>query len=407
MKTSVLKRFAALVAGGTPSVDDASFWAEDGGVNWVTIADMTRDRVVTDTDRHLTDQGLASKGLTVGPSGTLLFAMYASVGEVAVLGSGAAWNQAILGIEPRLGLADSTFVGYWLNHLRPQLSGLFRSNTQDNLNAEQVGNLPFPVVPVAAQRAIADYLDAETARIDALIEKKRRMIVLLEERFWEHVSLSTRVALSVCDNIPAPIGWRRVVLRRCFCEMAYGIGEASKQTGSIGVLAMANVGDGDVFGEPAGWVDAVDQTLLLHPGDLLFNRTNSLALVGKVGLFEGESCQLTFASYLVRLRTSPIADTRYLRFALNAPPFLSLARSTALPSIGQANLNPNRYSELRIVVPDVSVQREIARELEHERNSVRTVRLTLRAQLALLTERRQALITAAVTGELAIPGVPA
>ena len=57
-----------------------------------------------------------------------------------------------------------------------------RSNTQDNLNAEQVANLGFPVLSVGTQRAIADYLDTETSRIDTLITKKRRMIELLSER---------------------------------------------------------------------------------------------------------------------------------------------------------------------------------------------------------------------------------
>ena len=167
-------------------MDDPLMWSEEG-MRWVAIADMTRSHVVIDTERCVSDEGIAAKRLPVGKPGTLLFAMYASVGEVAVLGTTASWNQAILGIQPLPERSDARFLGYWLEHLRPTLGALTRSNTQDNLNAEQVGNLPFPILPAAHQRAIADYLDTETARIDALIEKKRRMVELMEVRFCDGI----------------------------------------------------------------------------------------------------------------------------------------------------------------------------------------------------------------------------
>src|SRR5262249_55440645 len=59
-------------------------------------------------------------------------------------------------------------------------------------NAEQVGNLPFPVLSLTAQRSIARYLDAETARIDALTEKKQRLVELLEERWSGRIELAIR-----------------------------------------------------------------------------------------------------------------------------------------------------------------------------------------------------------------------
>jgi type I restriction enzyme S subunit len=180
-----LKRIARLVAGGTPSVDEPRFWSEDSGTPWVTIGDMTGQPAVRQTERRLTEEGIASKRLPVGRRGTVLFAMYASVGTVSILDTDASWNQAILGIEPVASLAERRFLMYWLLSLRPQLERYFRSNTQDNLNAEQVGNLPYPVLSVEQQRAIADFLDAETARIDALIAKKRQLAHLLGARYKE------------------------------------------------------------------------------------------------------------------------------------------------------------------------------------------------------------------------------
>ncbi|MEJ7633096.1 MAG: restriction endonuclease subunit S, partial [Rubrobacteraceae bacterium] len=106
----------------------------------MTIGDMTWQPAVRQTERRLSEEGVASKRLPVGRKGTVLFAMYASVGAVSVLDTEASWNQAILGMTPVPSLADRRFLVYWLLSLRPRLRELFRSNTQDNLNAEQVGN---------------------------------------------------------------------------------------------------------------------------------------------------------------------------------------------------------------------------------------------------------------------------
>ena len=78
------------------------------------------------------------------------------------------------------------------------------------------------------------------------------------------------------------------------------------------------------------------------------------------------------------------------------------ARSMALPSIGQANLNPSRYTSIRIPLPPPEIQRSIAEELDLEASRIGSLSKALSKQIELLTEHRQALITAAVTGQLEV-----
>jgi type I restriction enzyme, S subunit len=179
--TTRIKRVADALAGGTPAVDDAQMWDENG-TPWVTIGDMTAEKEVERTQRAVSSDGLKAKKLPLGSPGTVLFAMYASVGATAVLGVPATWNQAILGLTGKPGLCHTQFLLYWLRFLRSELGALVRSSTQDNLNAEQVGNLPFPAAPVAIQRAIAATLDRETAAIQRLVARNREMISLVQER---------------------------------------------------------------------------------------------------------------------------------------------------------------------------------------------------------------------------------
>lgn len=307
------------------------------------------------------------------------------------------------------------FLCYWLQseYVRQFLDGATMSVTrsQQRIRPDVLTKRWLSIPSRPGQRAIAEFLDAETAHIDALIAKKVRLRNLAGSRLRARVANLTGALVTVGLNGGATSvahGWQNVRLRRCFTVMDYGIGEASKAAGRVAVLGMANVDDhGRVRGEPGGYVDRVEPRLLLRESDLLFNRTNSLAKVGKLGLVRELPQPTTFASYLVRFRTSAIADPQYLNYALNTLELLELARSSALPSIGQANLNPSRYTGLRLALPSLDEQRRIVTELDAEQHRVESLALTLERQIALLRNRRQALITAAVTGELDIPGLAA
>ncbi len=180
-RVTALKRVAVLIAGGTPSTDEPEAW-DAGGVPWVAIGDMSGTRLVEHTKRAVSVHGLRSARLIVGAPGTVLFAMYASVGAVSRLGVSACWNQAILGISGERDLALSDFLELWLQRLRPRLAELFRSNTQNNLNADQVGSLPFPILSIAEQRAIVERLRGVRGRRDRLTQRLDRQIDLLKER---------------------------------------------------------------------------------------------------------------------------------------------------------------------------------------------------------------------------------
>ena len=76
---------------------------------------------------------------------------------------------------------SNKFLAQYLNAIRAHVLQEASSNTQDNLNAEKVRQIPLVVPPADEQQAIADYLDTETARIDALIREKEGLIRLLSE----------------------------------------------------------------------------------------------------------------------------------------------------------------------------------------------------------------------------------
>jgi type I restriction enzyme S subunit len=304
-------------------------------------------------------------------------------------------------VDQRMTRSNMRWLFYLLQTLN--LDALSEDVGVPGLSREKAYEQRVPFPPPDTQRAIGDYLDRETARIDALIAAKRRMVALLEERLQGAVSKITH-ARSVAD--PAhrlPDGWKLVPLKRCLRSSVYGIGEASQPEGDYAVLGMTNVSSGEIVGTPGGFVSVVDNDLLLAPGDLLFNRTNSRELVGKVGLVRALDRPTTFASYLVRLRVNKLADAHYMNYLLNAREVLGLARNMALPSIGQANLNPTRYAAMVLPIPPVDEQRRLVSRLNALASRTADMKRLLERQVILIDEHRQALITAAVTGQLDMP----
>ena len=111
---------------------------------------------------------------------------------------------------------------------------------------------------------------------------------------------------------------------------------------------------------------------------------------------------VSFASYLVRFRCSPAVLPEFLNWLLNSAYPLAWGRAQALPAIGQANLNPNRYGYLPISLPPIEEQKEIVQYISSWTSRIDAVRTETRHTIELLGQRRSALISATTTGQLEV-----
>lgn len=277
-----------------------------------------------------------------------------------------------------------------------------------------IGNLeiPFPPDP-DEQRAITVFLDRQTAKIDALIAKKRELIAALHEK--RSAIISHAVTKGLNPDAPMkdsgiewlgeiPAGWDIIALKHALRNYEYGISASLSGTGSYRVLTMGHVQDSKLLIPEEGCLTERPSLFLQHH-DLVFNRTNSLELVGKVGIFEGvEADEISIASYLVRMQTNDRANPLYLNYLLNSGWMLAEAKSRALPSINQANLNPTRYTNIKIPLPPRTEQETIISYLDHQVGEIDAVIMTAEATIERLQEYRSALISAAVTGRIDVRG---
>jgi type I restriction enzyme S subunit len=158
---------------------------------------------------------------------------------------------------------------------------------------------------------------------------------------------------------------------------------------------MGNLRDGVVDTKELRYTDEAAISCdrdLLNRGDVLFNRTNSLELVGKAALFDFEG-RWAFASYLVRLvaRRSVVLP-EFLVALINSAPVRSRILSAATKGVSQANVNTKNLSKVQVKVPPLSVQERVVdalRELRRTEDMLSTRAKSVPAVGLLWGQRQQ------------------
>lgn len=281
---------------------------------------------------------------------------------------------------------------------------------RQSMKFSDLKRLPTLLPPLEEQAQIAEFLDSETAKIDALVVEQQRLMALMREKRQAVISHAVTKGLnphapmkaSGIDRLgDAPEHWEICSLKRAFRSVDYGISDALDVEGRVAILRMGNIENGKVTMDALKYVDTVAPALLLAPGDLLYNRTNSLDLIGKVGMFiGGDGVPVSYASYLVRLRTSDECVPGFFSYLLNTAGILGLARASAFVAIGQCNLNPTRYGQICVALPPRAEQATIAEALDAATVKMDALIAEAQRAIALLQERRTSLISAAVTGQI-------
>lgn len=193
-KVAKLKNFTKFYSGGTPNVSN-QFNYNDNGVSFVTIKDMSNNYLINKTEKHITKLGIKEKNLKILDKGTVLYSIYATVGEISELNINATINQAILALT-NLKNINKTFLKYNLLSMKDFVISLSNGNTQFNLNTEIVKNFYLTTPSFELQQKIVEILDKKCGQIDELVRIEENEIEKLKEY---KTSLITKVVTKGLD----------------------------------------------------------------------------------------------------------------------------------------------------------------------------------------------------------------
>ncbi len=288
-----------------------------------------------------------------------------------------------------------------------------QSAAQPGISVEVIENLPIPVPPEPEQEAIAAFLDRETARIDALIAEKERMLALLEEK---RATLISRVVTRGLDpnaplkpsgqewlgEIPAHWGLRRL---KYLAEVRGGLTLGKQYSGELvecPYLRVANVQDGYLKLDDILTVDVPASEVasnLLANGDVLMNEGGDIDKLGRGCVWRNEIAPCLHQNHVFAVRPHSV-DSDWLALWTSTLQAKRYFESRAKRSTNLASISGSNIKEFLVPLPPVSEQLAIQQFLAIRHTRLEALREELRDSLRLLTERRAALITAAVTGQI-------
>lgn len=423
------KRLKFLVRTASSSVDKKSY---EGGipVRLCNYTDVYRNEYIADSMEFMQ--------ATATHSEILRFGLRAN--DVIITKDSEEWNDIAVPACVAEPLTD-VVCGYHLTVLRPAgvLDGRFLMRvlqasgvrdqfwvaatgvTRYGLSQQDIRDVLIPLPPPKQQKAIAAFLDQTTRTIDALIARAERLRALLHEK---RLALICHAVTRGVGNPPRlkpsqfeiageiPAHWEALPLRRVLSRLEQGwspVAEArAAEDHEWGVLKLSAINAGQFAPEehkalPAG-VSPLPQ-YEVKVGDLLLTRSNTPNLVGDCCVVRNTRPRLMISDLIYRLRLKPtkaIADfvSYFLQSTVGRAQVVADARGS---SGSMVKVSQSHIRNWMILLPPVDEQRAIVQWLDHRTYQLSRLSIQIGSQIELFREYRQALITAAVTGQLTVP----
>jgi len=290
-----------------------------------------------------------------------------------------------------------------------------------SLGLEHFAQVTLPLPPPEEQQAIADFLDRETAKIDALIAKQEQLIATLRE---DRIATITHAVTKGLDpnaemkdsgvewlgEIPA--GWKVMQLRHTVERIEQGVSPAAHAEladDGWGVLKSGCV-NGGVFQEvqhkklPDGF--DVDTNLAVKVGDLLVCRASgSPSLVGSAAIVRTLNYRLILSDKIFRFVLGKRVLPRFLEWELNSRTYREQVTGAISGAEGLANNLPlSSLKAFSVTVPPIPEQRSIVEYLDTHCAKLDALIAKSEQMIGVLREYRSALITDAVTGKIDVRG---
>ena len=344
---------------------------------------------------------------------TLLVKDGATIGKAAYVNSvpegQAAVNSHVYVLKPSSRLHDKLLAyNLWSSWCQSQIKSLTRGSAQAGLPSSFSGEVLIPVPPTDDQVEIVEFLDESMQHIDALIEKKNELMGLLDEKRQVIIHRAVIAGFDgdrslVDTELPwpnqIPSSWslkplRAVVDRRN--EMNSPI-EETRILSVVRGKGVIRYEDRGASGNKA--TDDLEKYQIVQDGDIVANRLN--LLIGSSGIAHERG--ICSPEYIVLNPNEEEIHPKYISYIFVDNSFLKwLARHGK----GIQDLRERvYYKDLRseqIPVPPRKEQEKIVNRLEQELEHIDDLTDSLSSSIELLSEKREALITNAVTGQLAI-----
>ena len=406
-----IKWLSPVQRGASPRpIEDPKYFDDGGEYAWVRIADVSAsDGILLETTQKLSQLG-SDLSVKINP-GELFISIAGTVGKPCISAIKACIHDGFI-YFPSLEI-NPLFL-YRIFEAGTCYGGLGKFGTQLNLNTDTIGSIRITLPPKEELDRLLSFLDRETTKIDELIAEQRQLIDLLKEK--RQAVISHAVTKGLNPDAPmkdSAIEWLGEVPER-WEVIPLGNLAIAIQTGPFGsqlhsedyvdgqtpVINPSNIQEGKIIANesctvPVEIVERLSHHIL-RPGDVIFGRRGEMGRCAMVTDFEaGWLCGTGCLNVRLSEKALPEFVTTFLRTSY-------VRERLKLESVGSTmdNLNTSILASILLPAPPIDEQRLIAAFLDRETAKFDELIAEAHHAIALLRERRTALISAAVTGKI-------
>ena len=408
-----IKWLTPVLRGASPRpIDDAKYFDDDGEYAWVRIADATASNgLLQETAQKLSELG-SSLSVRLEP-GALFLSIAGTVGKPCIAGIKACIHDGFV-YFPKLSISPQfLFRIFEAGHC---YGGLGKMGTQLNLNTDTVGSIRVPLPPREELTKILLFLDRETAKIDVLVAEQERLIALLKEK--RQAVISHAVTKGLNPHAPmkdSGIEWLGEVPRHwdvkplkhgiSFIESGVSVNAIDvPATGDeIGVLKTSAVYTGQFRSEENKAIVQEERERASCPvkaGCLIVSRMNTPDLVGAAGLVMQDAPNLFLPDRLWQVHLGALMPTFAHLWTQSRSYRAQVQLACAGTSSSMQNLSLDEFKSFICPFPPLTEQAALAEQVAETLMNYDNLMAEAQAAIALLQERRAALISATVTGKI-------
>ena len=348
-------------------------------------------------DDFLTDEDLVLLGEDGAPFLDL-------IKDKAYLITGKAWvnNHAHI-LRSLFGDTGNRYLLHYLNSFN--YAGYVNGTTRLKLTRASMDTIPIPLPPLAEQQRIVDRIESLFAKLDEAKEKAQAVVdsfetrkaAILHKAFTGELTAKWREEHGVRME-----SWEKKSVGELCISLKYGTAKKSDASGNVVVLRMGNLQQGEIDWSDLAYSNDPDdiERYKLFPGDVLFNRTNSAALVGKTAIYRGEHPAI-YAGYLIKLdydHDKIIGD--YLNYALNTLDAKKYCNSVKTDGVNQSNINAKKIGAYSFNVPSIPEQEKIVSAIQKLLSKEQQTKEAAEAVLDQIDLMKKSILARAFRGEL-------
>lgn len=433
-----LDELTSITSGGTPSRGNALYW-QNGNIPWVKISDLSGKYVET-TEEKITQLGLENSSAKLFKKGTILYSIFATIGDVAILNIDAATNQALAGITCSP-FCNVDYLYYVLLVLKDLLVSKAKGVAQVNINQSILKETPIPFAPLEEQQRIVENIESLFSKLDEAKEKVQEVVdgfetrkaAILHKAFsgefttvWraKHTAEENAIIDSVAEYSMSWTKKEQRLLHNEQLKVKTLVMSSDHKWIKCTIGAIARVNNGstpsrqkpEYWGGNIPWVSSgevrnnfIYETLEQITEDGFDNASVKLLPVGTVliamigeGKTRGQSAVLKIPA-----TTNQNIAAIIMEHGLILPEYIwywlqmnySKNREVGSGS-GQQALNCQRVRELEFVFPDYEEQNEIVRILDTLISKERQVKENAETVIEQIETMKKAILARAFRGEL-------